>query len=202
MRLEWGATLPRSSNPSEGKPECDGGWIPGASLSVPGSDEPSCCKCPTGGCLCSSGFPSKLENDSKKTHTSFSLKPVVPANPVILVPPVITAIGCDDWGDGNPEEQRRSPVITGADDKGNSARFSGFPPNPVVPPLAGRPGSARMTGFGCLKVQDFGHYFGHYISEFQDPDRIVSGHDPRTFPRIKGELFSFIINGLQMSVAM
>ncbi len=23
---------------------------------------------------------------------------------VILVTPVITAIGCDDWGEGNPEE--------------------------------------------------------------------------------------------------
>ena len=33
-----------------------------------------------------------------------------PQNPVILVTPVITAIGCDDWGDGNPEEQRQPPV--------------------------------------------------------------------------------------------
>ena len=31
------------------------------------------------------------------------------SNPVILVTPVITAIGCDDWGDGNPEEQRQAP---------------------------------------------------------------------------------------------
>ena len=31
-------------------------------------------------------------------------------NSVILATPVITAIGCDDWGDGNPEEQRQPPV--------------------------------------------------------------------------------------------
>ena len=30
-----------------------------------------------------------------------------PPNPVILVTPVITADGCDDWGDENPEEQRQ-----------------------------------------------------------------------------------------------
>ena len=29
---------------------------------------------------------------------------------VILAAPVITAIGCDDWGDGNPEAQRQPPV--------------------------------------------------------------------------------------------
>ncbi len=29
---------------------------------------------------------------------------------VILATPVITAIGWDDWGDGNPEEQRQPPV--------------------------------------------------------------------------------------------
>ena len=28
---------------------------------------------------------------------------------VILVTPVVTAIGWDDWGDGNPEEQRQAP---------------------------------------------------------------------------------------------
>ena len=33
-----------------------------------------------------------------------------PPNPVILVTPVITAIGCDDWGDGNPEERSQPPV--------------------------------------------------------------------------------------------
>ena len=31
-------------------------------------------------------------------------------HPVIPVTPVITAIGCDDWGDGNPEEQSQPPV--------------------------------------------------------------------------------------------
>ena len=32
-----------------------------------------------------------------------------PPYPVILATPVITAIGCDDRGDGNPEEQRQPP---------------------------------------------------------------------------------------------
>ena len=32
---------------------------------------------------------------------------ILPA--VILVTPVITAIGCDNWGVGNPEEQRPPP---------------------------------------------------------------------------------------------
>ncbi len=32
-----------------------------------------------------------------------------PPNAVILVTPVITAIGCDDWGDGNPEERSQPP---------------------------------------------------------------------------------------------
>ena len=29
---------------------------------------------------------------------------------VILATPVITAEDCDNWGDGNPEEQRQPPV--------------------------------------------------------------------------------------------
>ncbi len=34
-----------------------------------------------------------------------------PQHAVILVTPVIPAIGCDDMGEGNPEEQRQPPVI-------------------------------------------------------------------------------------------
>ena len=34
-----------------------------------------------------------------------------------------------------------------------TARSSGFPPNPVVPPLAGRPGSARMTAGLCATLR-------------------------------------------------
>ena len=50
------------------------------------------------------GFPGKPEKCMGYSMTGF------PPNPVILVTPVITAIGCDDWGDGNPEEQRQPPV--------------------------------------------------------------------------------------------
>ena len=34
-----------------------------------------------------------------------------------------------------------------------TARSSGFPPNPVVPPSAGRPGSARMTAGLCATLR-------------------------------------------------
>ena len=44
------------------------------------------CQCPTGGCLCSSGFPSKLENDGAGRRR----------------PPERSE---DDWGDGNPERR-------------------------------------------------------------------------------------------------
>ena len=36
-----------------------------------------------------------------------------PPNPVILVTPVTTAIGCGDWGDGNPEWRRKPPERRG-----------------------------------------------------------------------------------------
>ena len=37
-------------------------------------------------------------------------RPAVTLAPAVIpVTPVITAIGSDDWGDGNPEEQRQPP---------------------------------------------------------------------------------------------
>ncbi len=38
-------------------------------------------------------------------------RPALLRSAVILGTPVITAIGCDNWGVGNPEEQSQSPVI-------------------------------------------------------------------------------------------
>ena len=43
--------------------------------------------------------------------------------------------------------------FTGADDESNTARSSGFPPNPIVPPKAGRWGSARMTARRAVSRQ-------------------------------------------------
>ena len=39
-----------------------------------------------------------------------------------------------------------SPVITGADDEGNTARSSGFPPNPVAPAFGGTTGLGENGG--------------------------------------------------------
>ena len=50
---------------------------------------------------------------------------------------------------GNPEEQSPSPVITGADDEGNTARSSGFPSPQSPQPMAVMTGVTRMTGVRC-----------------------------------------------------
>ena len=64
-------------------PRVPGGWIPGASPSVTGSDEPSCCINGQGGCLCSSGFPPAARMTGARWLPLFLW---IPATPVIPCP--------------------------------------------------------------------------------------------------------------------
>ncbi len=87
---------------------------------------------------------------------------------VILATPVISQPMADDMtgvtgiqrNKGNhldvPATHQRGVsglCFTGADDESNTARSSGFPPNPIVPPKAGRLGSARMTARRAVSRQ-------------------------------------------------
>ena len=57
-----------------------------------------------------------------------------PVTPVILVTPVGTAIGCADWGDGNPEERAVLPL------------FLWIPPEPSRPAFGGTSGLGENDG--------------------------------------------------------